>query len=72
MLLQRPTCMCEPPPPKPKTQAECDAAVAAAVGRWGRLDIMVANAGIVKAAPFLEMAEQVGQARPGTGVGSAS
>ncbi|KXZ43171.1 hypothetical protein GPECTOR_99g806 [Gonium pectorale] len=41
-----------------KCDADCEAAVAAAVSQWGKLDIMVANAGIVKAAPFLEMTEQ--------------
>ncbi|GFR49597.1 hypothetical protein Agub_g11666, partial [Astrephomene gubernaculifera] len=41
-----------------RLKADCEAAVAAAVAEWGKLDIMVANAGIVKAAPFLEMIEQ--------------
>ncbi|KAG2484936.1 hypothetical protein HYH03_016322 [Edaphochlamys debaryana] len=41
-----------------RLKADCDAAVAAAVSEWGKLDILVANAGIVKAAPFLEMSEQ--------------
>lgn len=36
---------------------QLEAAVAAAVGRWGGLDVAVANAGIVKAADFLEMSE---------------
>ncbi|GLI65626.1 hypothetical protein VaNZ11_009196 [Volvox africanus] len=39
-------------------KADCESAVAAAVEKWGKLDIMVANAGIVKAAPFLDMTEQ--------------
>ena len=34
-----------------------DAAVAAAVGEFGRLDILVANAGIVHAAEFLDLEE---------------
>ncbi|PNH07927.1 Glucose 1-dehydrogenase [Tetrabaena socialis] len=41
-----------------RLKADCDAAVAAAVAEWGKLDIMVANAGIVKAAPFLDMSEE--------------
>ncbi|EFJ44673.1 hypothetical protein VOLCADRAFT_106332 [Volvox carteri f. nagariensis] len=41
-----------------RLKADCEAAVAAAVATWGKLDIMVANAGIVKAAPFLDMTEQ--------------
>ena len=38
-------------------KAEVDAAVAAAVEAFGRLDILVANAGIVHAAEFLDLAE---------------
>lgn len=38
-------------------RAQVDAAVAAAVERWGGLDVAVANAGIVRAADFLEMEE---------------
>jgi NAD(P)-dependent dehydrogenase (short-subunit alcohol dehydrogenase family) len=38
-------------------KAEVTAAVAAAVGKFGRLDILVANAGIVHAAEFLELEE---------------
>lgn len=41
-----------------RSKADCEAAVSAAVSQWGRLDIMVANAGIVKAVDFLEMSEQ--------------
>ncbi|KAG2450330.1 hypothetical protein HYH02_004835 [Chlamydomonas schloesseri] len=41
-----------------RIKADCEAAVKAAVTQWGKLDIMVANAGIVKAAPFLDMSEQ--------------
>ncbi|GAX75487.1 hypothetical protein CEUSTIGMA_g2930.t1 [Chlamydomonas eustigma] len=39
-------------------KAEVDAAVATAVEFFGGLDIAVANAGIVKAVPFLDMSEQ--------------
>ena len=35
-------------------QNACDALVSEAVGRWGQLDVFVANAGIVKATEFLE------------------
>lgn len=38
-----------------RERAACEAAVAAAVARWGRLDILVANAGVVDRAPFLDM-----------------
>jgi glucose 1-dehydrogenase len=38
-------------------KAEVDAAVAAAVDEFGRVDILVANAGIVHAAEFLDLAE---------------
>ncbi len=38
-------------------KAEVEAAVAAAVGHFGRLDILVANAGIVHAAEFLDLEE---------------
>lgn len=38
-------------------KAEVDAAVAAAVNAYGRLDILVANAGIVHAAEFLDLEE---------------
>uniref|UniRef100_A0A7R9W0K8 Ketoreductase domain-containing protein n=1 Tax=Chlamydomonas euryale TaxID=1486919 RepID=A0A7R9W0K8_9CHLO len=41
-----------------RVRTQVDAAVQHAVSRFGSLDILVANAGIVKAAPFLEMAEQ--------------
>ncbi|GIL61995.1 hypothetical protein Vafri_16326, partial [Volvox africanus] len=41
-----------------RRKADCESAVAAAVEKWGKVDIMVANAGIVKAAPFLDMTEQ--------------
>ncbi|GLC73142.1 hypothetical protein PLESTF_001336600 [Pleodorina starrii] len=41
-----------------RLKTDCEAAVASAVAQWGKLDIMVANAGIVKAAPFLDMTEQ--------------
>lgn len=37
---------------------QVDAAVAEAVRRFGGLDVAVANAGIVKAAPFLEMSQE--------------
>ncbi len=37
--------------------ASVAAAVAAAVARFGRLDVAVANAGVVRAADFLEMSE---------------
>jgi len=35
-----------------------EAAVAGAVSRWGRLDVMVANAGIMDRMPFLEMTDE--------------
>ena len=38
-------------------KAEVEAAVEAAVGAYGRLDILVANAGIVHAADFLDLEE---------------
>ncbi len=38
-------------------KTEVEAAVAAAVGHFGRLDILVANAGIVHAAEFLDLEE---------------
>ena len=38
-------------------RAEVEAAVAAAVQAFGRLDVLVANAGIVHAAEFLDLAE---------------
>ena len=38
-------------------KADVDRAVATAVGKFGRLDILVANAGIVHAAEFLDLAE---------------
>jgi glucose 1-dehydrogenase len=38
-------------------KAEVDAAVAAAVNEFGRIDVLVANAGIVHAAEFLDLAE---------------
>jgi NAD(P)-dependent dehydrogenase (short-subunit alcohol dehydrogenase family) len=41
------------------TRAGADAMVSAAVKSFGAVDILVANAGIVKAAPFLEMTEEV-------------
>ncbi|HET9471404.1 MAG TPA: SDR family oxidoreductase [Usitatibacter sp.] len=40
-----------------RSRSEVDAAVAEAVSAFGRLDILVANAGIVHAADFLELAE---------------
>ncbi|MGH6948922.1 MAG: SDR family NAD(P)-dependent oxidoreductase [Kiloniellales bacterium] len=39
-------------------KAEVDALIAGAVAAYGRLDILVANAGIVHAADFLELAEE--------------
>ena len=39
-------------------KAEVDAAVAAALKAYGRLDILVANAGIVHAAEFLDLREE--------------
>lgn len=39
-------------------KAQVDAMVAAAVDRFGALDIAVANAGIVRSADFLEMSEE--------------
>ena len=39
------------------TCADADGMVAAAVRAFGSLDVLVANAGIVRAAPFLEMTE---------------
>ena len=39
------------------TRADADGMVAAAVAAFGGLDVLVANAGIVRAAPFLEMSE---------------
>jgi len=39
-------------------RADADAMVAAAVREFGGLDVLVANAGIVKAAPFLDMTEE--------------
>ena len=41
------------------TRAGAEAMVHAAVRSYGGVDILVANAGIVKAAPFLEMTEEV-------------
>lgn len=38
-------------------RAQVDALVAAAVARFGRLDIMLNNAGIARSQPFLEIAE---------------
>jgi glucose 1-dehydrogenase len=38
-------------------KASVEAAVAAAVSSWGRLDILVSNAGIVHAAEFLDLEE---------------
>ena len=40
-------------------RAHCEQAVAAAVAWSGRLDLLVANAGIMDRAPFLEMSEEV-------------
>ena len=40
-----------------RRKSEVDAAVAEAVSAFGRLDILVANAGIVHAADFLDLAE---------------
>ena len=39
-------------------RAQVDAAVQAAVGAFGRVDVLVANAAIVHAADFLDLAEQ--------------
>ncbi len=39
-------------------KADADAAVLAAVTRYGRLDILVANAGVVHAAEFLDLEEK--------------
>jgi NAD(P)-dependent dehydrogenase (short-subunit alcohol dehydrogenase family) len=39
-------------------QKEIDAAIQLAVSEFGSLDIAIANAGIVKGAPFLEMTEE--------------
>lgn len=41
-----------------RVKAEVDACISSAVQAYGQVDILVANAGIVKAAPFLEMSEQ--------------
>lgn len=41
-----------------RVKSEVEGMVAHAVSTYGQLDIMVANAGIVKAAPFLEITEQ--------------
>ena len=43
------------------TRAGADAMVGAAVKAFGAVDILVANAGVVRAAPFLEMTEEVHQ-----------
>src|SRR5207248_7892521 len=37
--------------------AQVDAAVAAATGRWERIDVLVNNAGIAEEVPFLEIEE---------------
>ena len=34
---------------------DCEALVAAAVAQWGRLDVMVCNAGIVQVKPFMDL-----------------
>ena len=39
-------------------RADADALVSAAVRHFGGVDILVANAGIVRAAPFLDMTEE--------------
>lgn len=39
-------------------RADADAMVSAAVRHFGGVDILVANAGIVRAAPFLDMTEE--------------
>jgi len=41
-----------------KSHSSIDATVAAAVDAFGRLDVMVSNAGIMDRAPFLEMTEE--------------
>ena len=46
------------PFPFPLSLPQVDAMVQAAVDAFGSLDVAVANAGIVKAADFLEMSEQ--------------
>jgi NAD(P)-dependent dehydrogenase (short-subunit alcohol dehydrogenase family) len=38
--------------------AEVDAAVAAATERWGRIDVLVNNAGIAEEVPFLEIEDE--------------
>lgn len=42
-----------------RQRAETEAMVAKAVSNWGRLDILVSNAGIVDRAPFLEMQDDL-------------
>jgi 3-oxoacyl-[acyl-carrier protein] reductase len=42
-------------------RASVAAAVEAAAKRWGRLDVMVSNAGIMDRAPFLEMSDELWQ-----------
>jgi 3-oxoacyl-[acyl-carrier protein] reductase len=41
-----------------RNEEDCAAAVAEAVSRWGRLDIMVANAGICVLGPFATLAQE--------------
>ena len=42
-----------------KVQADVEALIDATVERFGRLDILVANAGIMSRAPFLEMTDEL-------------
>ncbi len=42
-----------------RERTEVEGAVAAAVALWGRLDILVANAGIMSRAPFLDMTDEL-------------
>jgi NAD(P)-dependent dehydrogenase (short-subunit alcohol dehydrogenase family) len=44
-------------------RADADAFVSAAVRHFGGVDILIANAGIVRAAPFLDMTEEVRRTR---------
>lgn len=44
-------------------RADADAFVSAAVRHFGGVDILVANAGIVRAAPFLDMTEEARRTR---------
>ena len=42
-----------------RERAQVEAMVQSAVARWGRLDVLVANAGIMDRAPFLDMDDEL-------------